>query len=176
MGRSQRPAANSLSCWRCTHTDTRHSASMRSCHLARVTSSEDVSSLLLAQMLSSCWLLMLQRAKQSRSHQRVDPFVDPGDQAALIINPARAQSLSLTLRLCVHAIRSAMKLHLERCFNWRVWHITHRHRCVRKRRNEMETRLRQLVQIRSLIFDRLILQWHTPQLEMTDFPLGLCWS
>jgi hypothetical protein len=39
---------------------------------------------------------MLQRAKQSRSHQRVDPFVDPGDQAALIINPARAQHLSLS--------------------------------------------------------------------------------
>lgn len=131
-------------------------------------------SLLLAQMLSSCWLLMLlQRAKQSCSHHRVDPFVDPRDQAALIINPARAHSLCLGL--CVHAY---LKLHSERCFNWRVWHNIHTALLhARKRRNEMETRLRQLVRIRSsLVFDKLIYRWRMPQLEMTDFPLGPRWN
>jgi hypothetical protein len=124
---------------------------MRSCHLARVTSSEDVSSLLLVQMLSSCWLLMLQRAKQSRSHQRVDPFVDPGDQAALIINPARAQSISHSLPVCTYyaRIRSAIWNCTRSAALIGDFGILHTGIGARKRRNEMETRLRQLVQANS---------------------------
>lgn len=120
--RSQRPAANSLSCWRCTYTHVilrqSKAAIWQESH-----PTQDVSaslSLLPAQMLSSCWLLMLckARAKQSRSHHRVDPFVDPRDQAALIINPRAS------LSTCVYThTRSAMELHSERCFNWRVCHL-----------------------------------------------------